>query len=98
MSAGGEHNRTTLVQLDDLSRAILVLNLDTSDDRSLTDGTEDHGVELKAEVGEGLCIREDIANRTTSKSIADLILSVGFNVCLFRRTYQPRGMSKDLVL
>lgn len=72
MCARREDDRTTLTQLNDLARAILMLDFDAGNNGSLANNTEDLGVKLEVEVVEDLCIRENIPNGTTSKSIADL--------------------------
>jgi hypothetical protein len=67
-----EDDRTTLAQLNNLARAILMFDFDTGNDGTLANNTEDLGVKLKAEVVECLCIRENVPNGTTTKPIADL--------------------------
>ena len=72
MRARGENDGTTLAQLDDLTRAVVMCDFDASNDRSLANDTKDLGMKLEVEVVESLCIREDISNGTTTKAIADL--------------------------
>ena len=67
-----EDDGTTLAQLDDLTRTIVILDFDASNDGSLANDTKDLGVKLEVEVVKSLCIREDITDGTTTEAIADL--------------------------
>lgn len=72
VGAGGEDERSTLAELNDLAGSTVVLDLDAGDEAAVADGAEDHGVEFEGEVGEGFGVREDRADGAVAQTVSDL--------------------------
>lgn len=70
--AGGENDRSPLVDLDDVARAVCPLNLDTSGEAALADDAQNLDVEQEGEVVEGLGLGEDGPGRAVAETVDNL--------------------------
>lgn len=90
VGAGGQDQGSALGQVDDLASTAVVLDLNAGNQATLTDGTEDLGVKLEVEVGEGLGVGEDSADRAVTEAVCDLnSVRLGWDFGKDVVTYRP---------
>lgn len=70
--AGGENDRSTVVDLDDIARAVCSLNLDAGGEASLANDAQNLNVEQEGEVVEGLGLGEDGPGRAVAETVDNL--------------------------